>query len=96
MYQKYLKKNSGSNFIKVDASKLFLERLKNIYHPEKKRKIIGKTFIEVFEKEAKKITNVKFLGQGTLYPDVIESIPFFGGPTAKIKSHHNVGGLPKK
>ena len=75
MYQKYLKK-FGNNFIKVDASKLFLERLKNIYHPEKKRKIIGKTFIEVFEKEAKKITNVKFLGQGTLYPDVIESIPF--------------------
>ncbi len=93
---KIFKKKFGSNFIKVDASKLFLERLKNIYHPEKKRKIIGKTFIEVFEKEAKKITNVKFLGQGTLYPDVIESIPFFGGPTAKIKSHHNVGGLPKK
>ena len=61
-----------------------------------KRKIIGKTFIEVFDKAAKKITNVDYLGQGTLYPDIIESIPFFGGPTAKIKSHHNVGGLPKK
>ena len=59
-------------------------------------KIIGKTFIKVFEKEAKKIQNVEFLAQGTLYPDIIESIPFFGGPTAKIKSHHNVGGLPKK
>ncbi len=63
---------------------------------KKKRKIIGKTFIEVFEKEAKKIRNVDYLGQGTLYPDIIESIPFFGGPTSKIKSHHNVGGLPKK
>ena len=60
------------------------------------RKIIGKTFIEVFDKAAKKISNVDYLGQGTLYPDIIESIPFFGGPTAKIKSHHNVGGLPKK
>ena len=86
----------GKNFIKIDASNLFLQKLKNISDPEKKRKIIGKTFIEVFEREAKKISNVKYLGQGTLYPDIIESIPFFGGPTAKIKSHHNVGGLPKK
>ncbi len=90
------KKKFGKNFIRVDASNIFLSKLKKIRDPEKKRKIIGKTFIKVFEKEAKKIKNVEFLAQGTLYPDIIESIPFFGGPTAKIKSHHNVGGLPKK
>ncbi len=90
------KKKFGNNFIKVDASQIFLAKLKNIKDPEQKRKIIGKTFIKVFEKEAKKIKQVKYLAQGTLYPDIIESIPFFGGPTAKIKSHHNVGGLPKK
>ena len=90
------KKKFGKNFIRIDASKIFLSKLKKIKDPERKRKIIGKTFIEVFEKEAKKIKNVEFLAQGTLYPDIIESIPFFGGPTAKIKSHHNVGGLPKK
>ena len=90
------KKKFGKNFIKVNASSIFLKKLKNIKDPEKKRKIIGKTFIEVFEKEAKKIKGVQYLAQGTLYPDIIESIPFFGGPTAKIKSHHNVGGLPKK
>ena len=72
----------------VNASRIFLKKLKNTKDPEKKRKIIGRTFIEVFEKEAKKIKNVEFLAQGTLYPDIIESIPFFGGPTAKIKSHH--------
>ncbi len=90
------KQKFGKNFIKIDASNIFLRNLKNISDPEKKRKIIGKTFIQVFEKAAKKIKNVDYLGQGTLYPDIIESIPFFGGPTAKIKSHHNVGGLPKK
>ncbi len=79
----------------VDASKLFLGRLKGVADPEKKRKIIGKTFIEVFDKEAKRIKGVAFLAQGTLYPDVIESIPI-SGPSAMIKSHHNVGGLPKK
>ncbi len=89
------KKKFGKNFIRVDASNIFLSKLKNIKDPEKKRKIIGKTFIKVFEKEARKIKNVQYLAQGTLYPDIIESIPFFGGPTAKIKSHHNVGGLPK-
>ena len=92
----FYKKKFKNNFIHVDASSIFLRNLKNVIDPEKKRKIIGKTFIQVFEKEAKKILNVKYLAQGTLYPDVIESIPFFGGPTAKIKSHHNVGGLPKK
>tara|TARA_Y100001960_G_scaffold115202_1_gene123416 strand:+ start:1195 stop:2745 length:1551 start_codon:yes stop_codon:yes gene_type:complete len=90
------KKKFGKNFIRIDASDIFLSKLKNIKDPEKKRKIIGKTFIQVFEKEAKKIKKVEYLAQGTLYPDIIESIPFFGGPTAKIKSHHNVGGLPKK
>ena len=91
----YIKK-FGKNFLYVNASTIFLNRLKGVSDPEKKRKIIGKTFIEVFENESLKIKNVKFLAQGTLYPDVIESVPFFGGPTAKIKSHHNVGGLPKK
>jgi len=80
----------------VDASKIFLQKLKGVTDPEKKRKIIGYEFIKVFEAEAKKIKNVKFLVQGTLYPDVIESVSFFGGPSACIKSHHNVGGLPKE
>ena len=79
----------------VDASKLFLNKLKGVTDPEKKRKIIGKEFIKAFEAAAKKIKNVEFLVQGTLYPDVIESVSFFGGPTACIKSHHNVGGLPR-
>lgn len=80
----------------VRAGSLFLSRLKGVEDPEKKRKIIGRTFIEVFEREAKKIKGVRFLGQGTLYPDLIESRSAFGGPSAVIKSHHNVGGLPKK
>ena len=92
----YFKHKFGKNFIQVDASNLFLNKLKGIADSEKKRKIIGKTFIDVFKKEAKNILKVKFLAQGTLYPDVIESISYFGGPTAKIKSHHNVGGLPNK
>ena len=79
----------------VDASKLFLGRLKGVSDPEKKRKIIGKSFIEVFDKEAKRLKGVEFLAQGTLYPDVIESVAVHG-PSAVIKSHHNVGGLPKK
>jgi GMP synthase (glutamine-hydrolysing) len=79
----------------VDASKLFLGRLKGVSDPEKKRKIIGKSFIEVFDKEAKRIKGVEFLAQGTLYPDVIESVSVHG-PSVVIKSHHNVGGLPKK
>jgi GMP synthase (glutamine-hydrolysing) len=80
----------------VDAEALFLKELKGVEDPEKKRKIIGRVFIEVFQKEANQLKNVKFLAQGTLYPDVIESVSFFGGPTSTIKSHHNVGGLPKK
>ncbi|MEK7382523.1 MAG: glutamine-hydrolyzing GMP synthase [Elusimicrobiota bacterium] len=79
----------------VDASKLFLGRLKGVCDPEKKRKIIGKSFIEVFDRQAKRIKGVEFLAQGTLYPDVIESAGVHG-PAAVIKSHHNVGGLPKK
>ncbi len=94
--EKFFSKKFGKNFIKIDASKIFLTKLKKIKDPEQKRKIIGETFIRVFEKEARKIKGVKYLAQGTLYPDIIESVPFFGGPTAKIKSHHNVGGLPKK
>ena len=90
------KKKFKNNFIAIDSSKFFLKKLKNISDPESKRKIIGEAFVNVFNTEAKKIKNVNFLAQGTLYPDVIESISFFGGPTAKIKSHHNVGGLPKK
>ena len=82
------------NLSYVDRSKRFLERLKGITDPEEKRKIIGEEFIKVFEEEAKKIKGVKFLGQGTLYPDVIESTSPTGGPSRKIKSHHNVGGLP--
>lgn len=82
------------NLSYVDRSKRFLERLKGITDPEEKRKIIGDEFIKVFEEEAKKTKGAKFLGQGTLYPDVIESISPSGGPSRKIKSHHNVGGLP--
>lgn len=83
------------NLTVVNAASLFLERLHNVEDPEEKRRIIGHTFIEIFEKEAKKIPDVKFLCQGTLYPDVIESISS-KGPSAVIKSHHNVGGLPEK
>jgi len=78
------------------AGKRFLTALAKVSNPEKKRKIIGKVFMDVFEAEAKKIKDAKYLGQGTLYPDVIESRSAFGGPSAVIKSHHNVGGLPKK
>ncbi|MCH7806663.1 MAG: glutamine-hydrolyzing GMP synthase [Proteobacteria bacterium] len=84
------------NLIHRDASELFLGRLKGVEDPEEKRKIIGKTFIEVFEAEAGKIKDADFLAQGTLYPDVIESVSFTGGPSQTIKSHHNVGGLPEK
>jgi GMP synthase (glutamine-hydrolysing) len=84
----------GSELKVIDASKIFLGKLKGVTDPERKRKIIGRTFIEVFDREAKKIKNVKYLAQGTLYPDVIESVSV-KGPSAVIKSHHNVGGLPK-
>lgn len=80
----------------VRAEQLFLKRLKGVKDPERKRKIIGKTFIEVFDRAVKSIGAVDFLAQGTLYPDVIESVPIAGNPASLIKSHHNVGGLPKK
>ncbi|MBI4528882.1 MAG: glutamine-hydrolyzing GMP synthase [Deltaproteobacteria bacterium] len=83
----------GQNFRYIDAAARFLSALKGVEDPEQKRKIIGHLFIEVFEEEAKKLGDVKFLAQGTLYPDVIESVSFIG-PSATIKSHHNVGGLP--
>jgi GMP synthase (glutamine-hydrolysing) len=79
-----------------DASKLFLKRLKGVIDPERKRKTIGRTFIEVFDAATNRAGKAKFLAQGTLYPDVIESVPIGGNPAALIKSHHNVGGLPKK
>ena len=93
---KNFKKRLKLKIIYIDASKIFTKRLKNIVNPEKKRKIIGKLFIQLFEKHAKKIRKVKFLAQGTLYPDLIESKTVTGSPSSKIKSHHNVGGLPKK
>ena len=90
------KKKFKINLIYVNAENQFLSKLKNVSDPEKKRKIIGSLFIKIFEKYAKKIKNVKFLAQGTLYPDLIESKSVTGSQTSKIKSHHNVGGLPKK
>ena len=79
-----------------DASDLFLGKLADVEDPEQKRKIIGNTFIDVFEEEAGKLGGAAFLAQGTLYPDVIESVSFHGGPSVTIKSHHNVGGLPDR
>ncbi|MBW2598686.1 MAG: glutamine-hydrolyzing GMP synthase, partial [Deltaproteobacteria bacterium] len=83
------------NFQIVDAADLFLDELKGVADPEAKRKVIGKTFIDVFSEAAEDIKGAKFLAQGTLYPDIIESRPANGGPSSMIKSHHNVGGLPK-
>ncbi|MGH9808789.1 MAG: glutamine-hydrolyzing GMP synthase, partial [Terriglobia bacterium] len=82
--------------VHVDASATFLKALEGVDDPEVKRKTIGKLFIDVFEAEAKKIGGAEFLAQGTLYPDVIESVSFTGGPSVTIKSHHNVGGLPAR
>ena len=93
---KTFKKKLKINLIYVNAEKEFLRKLHNVSDPEKKRKIIGNLFIKIFERYAKKIKNVKFLAQGTLYPDLIESKSVTGSQTSKIKSHHNVGGLPKK
>ena len=90
------KKKLKINLIYVNAEKEFIKKLTNISDPEKKRKIIGNLFIKIFERYAKKIKNVKFLAQGTLYPDLIESKSVTGSQTSKIKSHHNVGGLPKR
>jgi GMP synthase (glutamine-hydrolysing) len=84
------------NLIHVDAGDEFLGLLDGVSDPEQKRKIIGGTFIDIFEREAKSVGGAKFLAQGTLYPDVIESVSFDGGPSVTIKSHHNVGGLPER
>ncbi|WP_425380336.1 glutamine-hydrolyzing GMP synthase [Spiroplasma endosymbiont of Stenodema calcarata] len=84
----------GLNIVRIDAKKIFLTALRGVTNPEQKRKIIGKLFIKIFNAEAQRIKNVKWLGQGTIYPDVIESVSV-KGPSATIKSHHNVGGLPK-
>jgi len=90
------KKKFNIKLIYVNAKNIFLSKLKNVSDPEKKRKIIGNLFIKIFEKHAKKVKNINFLAQGTLYPDLIESKSVTGSQTSKIKSHHNVGGLPKK
>jgi GMP synthase (glutamine-hydrolysing) len=82
--------------VHVEAERIFLDALAGVTDPERKRKIIGKLFIEVFEQEARKLGGAEFLAQGTLYPDVIESVSFTGGPSVTIKSHHNVGGLPER
>ena len=93
---KTFKKKFKIKLVYINASKLFLQELQGVTSPEKKRKIIGKLFIKLFEKYAKKSKQTKFLAQGTLYPDLIESKTVTGSPSSKIKSHHNVGGLPKK
>ena len=93
--EKTLKENLDLNIQIVRAEENFLGPLSGVTDPEKKRKIIGETFIEIFEAEARKIDGAEFLAQGTLYPDIIESQSVFGGPTSVIKSHHNVGGLPE-
>ncbi len=90
------KEHYDMNLIHVDAGDEFIGLLEGVSDPERKRKIIGGTFIDIFEREAKKAGGAKFLAQGTLYPDVIESVSFDGGPSVTIKSHHNVGGLPDR
>jgi len=92
----FFEKRMHVNLVVVDAAAKFLKVLKNVTDPEKKRTIIGHTFIDVFKQAAKPLKQVKFLAQGTLYPDVIESRSAHGGPSAKIKTHHNVGGLPEE
>ncbi len=93
---KMFHENYNLNILHIDASDLFISQLEGVSEPEEKRKIIGQLFIETFEREAKKLGGAKFLAQGTLYPDVIESVSFSGGPSVTIKSHHNVGGLPER
>ena len=88
--------NFKINFVYIDATERFLSKLTEVSDPERKRKIIGHEFVEVFDDAATKIEGVAFLAQGTTYPDVIESVPIDGNPAAMIKSHHNVGGLPEK
>jgi len=90
------RENYNIPLVHVNASDLFIDALEGEADPETKRKTIGKLFIDVFEAEAKKLGGAEFLAQGTLYPDVIESVSFSGGPSVTIKSHHNVGGLPDR
>ena len=90
------KEHYDMNLVHVNAGDEFLDLLEGVSDPEKKRKIIGGTFIDIFEREAKAAGGANFLAQGTLYPDVIESVSFDGGPSVTIKSHHNVGGLPAR
>src|SRR3989338_4910377 len=98
--EKFFKDKMHFNFRRIDAAKIFLKTLHNITDPERKRKIIGREFINVFKSAASELKgnlkDIEFLAQGTLYPDVIESRSALGGPSAKIKTHHNVGGLPKR
>ncbi|MBV8938704.1 MAG: glutamine-hydrolyzing GMP synthase [Alphaproteobacteria bacterium] len=94
--EELFKRHFNIPLLHVDASRLFISRLKGVSDPERKRKIIGETFVEVFEHEAEAGGGADFLAQGTLYPDVIESVSFTGGPSVTIKSHHNVGGLPER
>ncbi len=94
--QQLFGRNFDMKLICVDATDRFLEKLAGVEEPEQKRKIIGKEFVEVFDDASSKIENAEFLAQGTTYPDVIESVPIDGNPSAMIKSHHNVGGLPKE
>ncbi|MBN2640400.1 MAG: glutamine-hydrolyzing GMP synthase [Victivallales bacterium] len=94
--QQLYRDNFKLNFVYVDATDRFLDKLADVNDPERKRKIIGNEFVEVFDHAASEIDNVAFLAQGTTYPDVIESVPIDGNPAAMIKSHHNVGGLPEK
>ena len=94
--QDVFRRNFRLNLRYVNASRRFLKKLKGVLDPERKRKIIGIEFIRVFEAEAKKLGKAEYLAQGTLYPDVIESRSALGGPSARIKTHHNVGGLPEK
>ena len=96
LVQKVFRDNFHIDLRYCDSEDLFLNELKDVTDPEKKRKIIGKLFIDVFEEEAKALGHMDFLAQGTLYPDVIESVSATGGPSVTIKSHHNVGGLPEK
>ncbi len=94
--EKLFGENFHMNLVVAREENLFLDRLRGVTDPEQKRKVIGNTFIEVFESEVEKMGKVDFLAQGTIYPDVIESVPIGGNPAALIKSHHNVGGLPER
>ena len=96
LVKEVFEKRVGLNLILVNARQRFLQALSGVVDPERKRKIIGREFIRAFEEEARRLGNIKYLAQGTLYPDLIESRSAFGGPSATIKSHHNVGGLPRR